>query len=339
MKISASIYSSSNKNIEENIKILNELNIDMIHIDFNDNKSDKEKIYSDIKKIKSLSSIPIDLHIISENPSKYFNSINDLKIEFVTFQYETIKEKFSIPNFKDTKTGIAIVSNTSIEIIEKYKNNIDFILLMTTTPGESGGKFNTINFKKIRECRAKYPKIKIHIDGGINDELGFIMRILGVQACVSGSYLMNHKSIASALYILKSSVVHSEYILKDFMINLEECPVINIQESSVKKALLTIEKYNLGFVMFTDDNGQYCGLISNADIRKGILNDFENFNKIEMGKLINKKSITINENSSIGEMLKIIQKNDFIISFIPIIDNEKKLTGCITFWDLIISES
>ena len=57
--------------------------------------------------------------------------------------------------------------------------------------------------------------------------------------------------------------------------------------------------------MFTDDNGQYCGLISNADIRKGILNDFENFNKIEMGKLINKKSITINDNNSRGKWRKI----------------------------------
>ena len=66
MKISASIYSSSNKNLEENIRILDELNIDMIHIDFNDKKSDEEKIFSDIKRIKSLSSIPIDLHIISE---------------------------------------------------------------------------------------------------------------------------------------------------------------------------------------------------------------------------------------------------------------------------------
>ena len=262
-----------------------------------------------------------------------------MKIEFVTFQYETIKEKFSIPSFKKTLIGIAVVSNTSIDIIEKYKNKIDFILLMTTTPGESGGKFNTKNFKKIRECRAKYPKIKIHVDGGINDELGFIMRILGVQACVSGSYLMNHKNIASALYVLKSSVVHSEYILKDFMINLGECPVLNIKENSTKKALLTIEKYNLGFVMFTNDKGEYCGLVSNADIRKGILNNFENFNKIDLDKLVNKKSITINENCSIGEMLKIIQKNDFIISFIPIIDNKNKLTGCITFWDLIISES
>jgi len=339
MKISASIYSSSNKSFEENIKILDELNIDMIHIDFNDKKSDEKKIFLDIKTIKRLSSIPIDLHIISENPSKYFDYINELKIDFVTFQYETIKEKFTIPDFKETKIGIAIVSNTSIEIIEKYKNKINFILLMTTTPGESGGKFNTINFKKIRECRTKFPKIKIHVDGGINDELGFIMRILGVQACVSGSYLMNHKNIASALYILKSSVVHSEYILKDFMINIEECPVLNVKENSIKKTLSTIEKYNLGFVMFVNDSGEYSGLVSNADIRKGILNDFENLNKLDLDKLINKKSITINENSSIREMLKIIQKNDFIISFIPILDNKKKLKGCITFWDLIISES
>ena len=91
--------------------------------------------------------------------------------------------------------------------------------------------------------------------------------------------------------------------------------------------------------MFTNDKGEYCGLVSNADIRKGILNNFENFNKIDLDKLVNKKSITINENCSIGEMLKIIQKNDFIISFIPIIDNKNKLTGCITFWYLIISES
>ena len=48
---------------------------------------------------------------------------------------------------------------------------------MTTTPGESGGKFNKINFNKIREFRKKFPEKNIHIDGGINDELGFIMRI------------------------------------------------------------------------------------------------------------------------------------------------------------------
>ena len=63
-----------------------------------------------------------------------------------------------------------------------------------------------------------------------------------------------------------------------------------------------------------NNNLSYLGL--SLDSSKNILNNFENFNKIDLDKLVNKKSITINENCSIGEMLKIIQKNDFIISFI-----------------------
>ena len=91
---------------------------------------------------------------------------------------------------------------------------------------------------------------------------------------------------------------------------------------------IRLPKYHRGFHLITDY----------------IINDFDQIKSVPMGLLHifikhTSASITINENCSIGEMLKIIQKNDFIISFIPIIDNKNKLTGCITFWDLIISES
>jgi len=339
MRISASIYSSKQKKIQDSIEELDALNVDMIHIDFNDKKSDEKIIFSDIKKIRELSEIPIDLHIISENPSNYFHYITKHKLEYVTFQYEIIKEELIIPNGSDTKYGIAITSETSISVFNKFENKCHFILLMTTTPGESGGKFNKINFKKIREFRKSYPHRNIHIDGGIDDELGFIMRILGVHASVSGSYLMNNKNTAAALFKLKSSVVHSEYVLKDFKIDLSESPVLNIKDASLKKVLETIENYNLGFVMFINERGEFCGLISNADIRKVLINNFENFNTLSINKVINNNPITIYENNTISDMLKIIQNNEFIISFMPIIDNKKKLKGCITFLDLIVSES
>jgi len=339
MKISASIYSSADNNLEKCISNIDDLNVDMIHVDFNDKKIDEKIIFSDIKTIKNLTNKPIDLHIISENPSKYIHYIKEYEIEYVTFQYETITGNLSIPEISNTKFGIAIVSETSINIIKKYYSKIDFILLMTTTPGESGGKFNKINFKKIREFRNKFPKKNIHIDGGINDETSFIMRILGVQSCVSGSYLMNHKNIAAALYNLKSSIVHSKYMLKDFMIELSDCPVLNIKEKSMIKVLETIEKFNIGFVMFINDDGEFCGLISNADIRKALINNFQNFIHLNPNKVVNNKPITIYEKNTISDMLKIIQNNEFIISFMPIIDNEKKLKGCITFLDLIVSES
>ena len=56
MKISASIYSSTKKSLEDSIRELDELNIDMIHVDFNDKKSDGKTVFADIKKIKTLTS-------------------------------------------------------------------------------------------------------------------------------------------------------------------------------------------------------------------------------------------------------------------------------------------
>ena len=61
------------------------------------------------------------------------------------------------------------------------------------------------------------------------------------------------------------------------MIEISDCPILNINEKSIKKVLKTIEKFNLGFVMFVNNDGEFCGLISNADIRKALINNFENF--------------------------------------------------------------
>ena len=106
-------------------------------------------------------------------------------------RYENIEEEFVINPIKQTQYGLAITSNTSIDSFERYKKTCDFVLLMTTTPGESGGKFNKINFRKIREFRNVYSSKTIHVDGGVNDEIAFILRILGVSSVVSGSYLVN----------------------------------------------------------------------------------------------------------------------------------------------------
>ena len=167
MKISASIYSNKDRTLENLIKDLDNYNVDMLHVDFNDKKNELNKIEKDIKQIRNLCEKPIDLHIISDTPNKYSKFIKDNKIEYVTYQLENIVEELNINKSNHTKYGIAITSNTSINQFDKYKNFCDFILLMTTTPGESGGKFNNINFKKIREFKSTYPSKKIHIDGGV----------------------------------------------------------------------------------------------------------------------------------------------------------------------------
>ena len=337
MKISASLYSNKTKKLEALTEELDSVNIDMFHIDFNDKKVEIDKIENDIKRIRKVSSTPIDLHIISKEPSKYGNFILKNNIERVAYQLEDIEEdEFEIPNFENTQFGLAITSKTNIEVFDKYSDKCSYVLLMTTTPGESGGKFNTINFKKIRHFKRTYPTKSIHVDGGINDEIGFVMRILGVQSVVSGSFLVK-ENIAKSLLKLKSSLINSKLKIKEFMISKDECPIIS-EESSLPDILKKINDYDFGYVIVENSNKEFIGIISMADVRKGLIKNEFDIKNIKVSDIINKKPVTIGTSDNINYMLKTIQNHDFLISFIPVIDN-KKIKGSITFFNLINSES
>ena len=336
MKISASIYSNKNKPLEDLIKELDSVKIDMFHIDFNDQKIEIEKIEKDIIEIRRISNTPIDLHIISEKPNKYNDFIKRNKIEYVTYQEENIRENIIFNKSKDTSFGLAITSDTSIEKFEDYKGSCDFILLMTTTPGESGGTFNKINFKKIRDFKNKYPSKKIHIDGGVNDEISLILRIHGVKSVVSGSYLVNG-NIAKSLLELKSSVSSSKMPVSDFMLLRKELPIIKENER-IDKALEKIELYDFGCVFVENENNDFTGIVSMADVRKSLIKSLDNFKNLKVKDIKNSNPIVINKNDSINKMLKITQSHDFLISFVPVINN-KELVGSVTFFNLIRSES
>ena len=337
MKISASLYSNKIKKIETLTEELDSVNIDMLHIDFNDKKVNADKIEDDIRRIRKVSNTPIDLHIISETPSVYNSLIEKNKIERVAFQLENIvEERFKIPYFKYTKFGIAVTTNTNIHEFKRYSQDCEYILMMTTTPGESGGDFNRTNFKKIRDFKKLHPEKSIHVDGGINDEIGFIMRILGVQSVVSGSFLVKN-DIAKSLLKLKSSVFNSKLKVKEFMMTIDETPIIK-EFSSFQEVLLKINEFGFGYVLVENQNKEFIGIISMADIRKGLIsNDFD-IDKIKIKDIINHNPVIVESDKDINYMLKTIQNHEFLISFVPIIDN-RKIRGSITFFNLINSES
>jgi ribulose-phosphate 3-epimerase len=68
MKISASIYSDKKRFLKEVIHDLMDHQVDILHVDCNDDLS----VFDDISQIRTWCKIPIDLHIITETPSKYY---------------------------------------------------------------------------------------------------------------------------------------------------------------------------------------------------------------------------------------------------------------------------
>jgi len=333
MKISASIYSDKKRPLNEVIEDLVNHQVDLLHVDCNDDLS----VFNDIKTIRSLCDLPIDLHIITEEPSKYYDLLIENPVEYITFQYEDLKEELKIPTAVTGKKGIAVITPTSVEIFEEYKD-FDFILIMATIPGQSGGKFDTINFSKIREFRNKYPGKSIHVDGGVNAEVSFILRNMGVTSSVSGSYLFNAASIGNALMNLTKRNVESEYTVSDFMIPVDEAPVVLEKDLTLETVLKAIEQGKLGFTLVISENGVLKGLISNADVRKTMLNNLNDLNAIDPVDLINTNPVSIQDNAKVVEMLQLIKKSKFPITYLPVVRKDGKAQGIITFVNLIKGE-
>ena len=334
MKISASIYSDKRGDLKSTIKQLDEHGIDLLHVDCNDDPA----VMDDIELIRNWTQIPIDLHIISKTPEKYYRAIEDLKVELTTFQFEELNGSFELPNNYSGKLGMAITSSTPIEVYDQYTESTDFVLLMATVPGQSGGKFNHDNFRKIRAFRKRFPKTRIHVDGGVDGEISFILRNMGVAAAVSGSFLFNHNYLGAALLNLKSDDITSHYRVHDFMMDLDECPIVNQSENNFIKVLTIIDKYKQGYCIFANDHGKLAGIVSNADIRKGLLKHKEDLNQIQVKELINKTPITANEDWTISELIRFIKKQKIPINYLPVLDKNKKITGGLTFFNLIKGE-
>lgn len=333
MKISASIYSDKKRSLKETIQDLEEHQVDLLHVDCNDDVS----VFDDIKALRKWTNIPVDLHIITETPEKYFDLLRNVPVEMVTFQFEQLPKGFKLPADIPGEKGLAIITPTDVSVFDEF-SDYDFLLVMATIPGQSGGKFDPLNFSKIRKHVAKYPNKRIHVDGGVNGEVSFILRNMGVYASVSGSYLFNAPSVGKALLDLTKNDIESNFCVGDFMLPIEESPVCQSADLNLENVLKTIDEGRIGFCIIQNENKELSGIISNADLRKTILKNIKDLTGISAEQMVNKTPVTINEKSTVNEMLQLIKSKPFPIMYLPVVNSENHPVGIITFVNLVKGE-
>ena len=333
MKISASVYSDSRHAFEETIRSLDAHQVDLFHVDCNDDLT----VFDDIQTLRTLSDIPVDLHIITPTPSKFYQRLLEVPVEYVTFQLEPLKEPLEWPKELSASKGVAITTPTSVDAFEDHQA-CDFILIMATVPGQSGGVFDKENFKKIRTFRRRYPNKSIHVDGGVNGEVSFILRNMGVSTAVSGSYLFKGPSIGHALMNLTSRNHASSYKIEDFMIPFEECPRVDIRECDTINILEVIEQGKLGFCLVTDANQKLLGIVSSADIRKALLHQLKTNETITANGLVNSTPLVIHSEDSVMDLLRLLKKAPFPVMYLPVVNAQHNAVGIVNFVNLIKGE-
>ena len=210
MKVSVSILSSKIKPADITKK-LDSTNADYIHLDIMDGKFTENKTwtFSEVKKIISYSKLPLDVHLMVNNPEKYIEDYAMMNTSYLTFHYEAVKDvQSTIDKIKDygLKVGISICPNTEVDVLFPYLSKIDQVLIMSVVPGKSGQSFIETSPEKIKKLKEEIEKqnVKtiISVDGGINNETGLLCKEAGVDMLVSASYI--HKDIINNTKILKN---------------------------------------------------------------------------------------------------------------------------------------
>jgi arabinose-5-phosphate isomerase len=122
--------------------------------------------------------------------------------------------------------------------------------------------------------------------------------------------------------------------VKDVMTSGEKLPIID-EKANLNDAIIEITKKNLGCVIVNNDKN--IGILTDGDIRR-ILQRKLDINNTIVKDVMTSDPITINENRYLGEALSLMEKRSSQISLLPVLDDNKNLTGLIRIHDIYGSE-
>lgn len=129
-------------------------------------------------------------HLMVKNPETWIKK-HGKKVEFCIVQAETIDLADHIKKTKLQKRKVAFALNpeTKIGKIKPYLKDIGCVLILTVHPGFYGAKYLKYPLKKITEIKKINPKIKIIVDGGMNQATAKEVAKAGADYIVSGSFI------------------------------------------------------------------------------------------------------------------------------------------------------
>lgn len=209
--VSPSILSADFANLERYIKLVENNGADWIHVDVMDGHFVPNITIGVpvVKSIRAITNLPLDVHLMIENPEKYIEPFAKAGADILTFHYEAVQKNdiIKVINFIKSfgvKAGLSIKPKTSPDEVLEYLPELDLLLVMTVEPGFGGQKFMDDCAEKIKVIKQYAPEnLIIQVDGGINNKTGKICTEYGANSLVAGNYIYKSENIKQAINSLK----------------------------------------------------------------------------------------------------------------------------------------
>jgi len=153
------------------------------------------------KSLVDISRVPVEAHLMIVRPEDQFDAFIAAGVKRIIFHAEATAHAHRLVQrlqSEGVEAGIAVNPGTPIDVIDQVADRLDFALVMTVNPGWGGQSLIPSCIDKVRELRARHPRLPIEVDGGVDPETIGPVYQAGATHFVVGSYLMRETSFPVA---------------------------------------------------------------------------------------------------------------------------------------------
>ncbi len=220
IRIAPSVISADFGNLKEDLRRLEEAGADLLHVDIMDGHFVPNITFGPdiVKRIKSLTSLPLDVHLMISHPRKYVVKFVEAGASNITFHIESEDTPSTaiseIASF-DCRVGLSVKPATPLSAVRDHLSQIDRLLIMTVEPGFGGQTFMANMMPKVEQAvewraEGKYD-YDIEVDGGLDPYTIVPAVQAGAEVIVAGTSVFKNPDLKESIQALRDASAYALY--------------------------------------------------------------------------------------------------------------------------------
>ncbi|MGH7461182.1 MAG: ribulose-phosphate 3-epimerase, partial [Longimicrobiales bacterium] len=152
-----------------------------------------------VAALRKITKLPIDVHLMIEQPERFTNAFIDAGADYVTIHVEAAKHLHrTVESIREhgAKPGVTLNPATSVRTLTEILPYVDLVLVMSVNPGFGGQRYIPTSSAKIAAVRGMIDErslwgVELEVDGGVTaDNIGEIVAA-GASVLVAGAAVFN----------------------------------------------------------------------------------------------------------------------------------------------------
>ena len=213
--IAPSILSADFSRLGKEIKAVETAGADWIHADVMDGHFVPNITIGPliVEAVRRVTSLPIDVHLMIENPDNYIPAFAEAGASLISVQVEAslhLNRSVQLIRECGARPGVVLNPSTPVQTLEWIIEDVDYVLIMSVNPGFGGQTFIKNSLDKVRTLRQliqrKNLKSLIEIDGGVNEKTITDIADAGVDAFVAGSAIFGSRDYQATINAFREKI-------------------------------------------------------------------------------------------------------------------------------------